>query len=58
MEPEWDEKMTVPPGMDARNAQKATAEKALPKGVPRLASRWNEKMDFGEFTEKTLRSYY
>jgi hypothetical protein len=58
MEPEWHEKMNVPVGMNAQDAQQATAEKALPEGVPRLKSRWNEKMDFGEFTDKTLRSYY
>lgn len=58
MEPMWDEPMTCPEGMPAENAQSTAAADALPKGVPRLASRWNDSMTFGDFTNATLAAYY
>jgi len=58
MEPMWDEPMKTPDGVDISAAQSQSAAAALPAGVPPLSSRWEERMDFGEFTEKTLQAYY
>ena len=44
--------------MDVSVAQNQEAAKALPKGVPPLASRWKETQDFGAFSDATLGSYY
>ena len=58
MEPNWDEPMNVPAGVDVSVAQNQEAAKSLPKGVPPLASRWNEAQDFGAFSDATIASYY
>ena len=59
MEPNWDEMMTMPDGMNIEHAQGKEAEKHLPKGVPLLRSRWQgNEQDFGLFTEATIKSYY
>jgi isopenicillin N synthase-like dioxygenase len=58
MEPMWDEKMNIPEGTNIENVQKGSSSKYLPPGVPLLANRWNPNMNFGEFTEITLKSYY
>lgn len=58
MEPNWDEAMNVPEGVDAATAQNQDAAKSLPKGVPSLASRWNESMTFGDFSDATIGAYY
>lgn len=58
MEPNWDESMDVPEGVTVEDAQSQIAAKALPKGIPPLSSRWLAGQTFGDFTEKTLSSYY
>jgi isopenicillin N synthase-like dioxygenase len=58
MEPNWDGDMVVPPGRTAEEAQTNAAALALPPGVPPLGKRWKEGMDFGQFTDATLSSYY
>lgn len=58
MEPMWDEPMTVPTGVEPDMATRGSGAQHLPKGVPPLATRWNEKQDFGSFTTSTLSSYY
>lgn len=58
MEPNWDEKMTCPEGIDPSQAQTQSAAENLPRGVPPLKSRWNAQQDFGEFTAATLSAYY
>jgi len=58
MEPNWDEMMDVPEGISLGDAQNAQATSNLPKGVPALSSRLADNQSFGEFTEKTLSSYY
>jgi isopenicillin N synthase-like dioxygenase len=58
MEPMWMEPMQVPEGVAPSNAQSSVAADNLPKGVPALASRWNNSMDFGQFTAETLKMYY
>lgn len=59
MEPNWDELMNIPVGMDLERAQGKEALKHLPPGVPPLSRRWSgNKQDFGEFTEATIKSYY
>jgi hypothetical protein len=58
MEPMWDEKMEIPKGSDKETVLKSSTTKYLPKGVPLLETRWEVTMNFGEFTEKTLSSFY
>jgi len=60
MEPDMDEKMTIPPGSNEKDVIKGSSVEYLPKGVPLLEKRWNLKdnMDFGEFTDRTLKCYY
>jgi len=58
MEPNWDGDMAVPAGRTVEEAQNQAAAASLPKEVPPLGSRWKEGMDFGEFTDATLNSYY
>jgi isopenicillin N synthase-like dioxygenase len=58
MEPNWDGDMAVPPGRSAAQAQDQAAAASLPPGVPPLGARWKEGMDFGQFTDATLSSYY
>jgi isopenicillin N synthase-like dioxygenase len=59
MEPNWDEIMSMPDGMDIESAQGKDAESHLPNGVPVLRSRWSgNKQDFGSFTEETIKAYY
>lgn len=58
MEPCWQEPMAVPRGREPEDAQSSQAARALPDGVPTLASRWRPEMDFGEFTESSLKAYY
>ena len=58
MEPEYNEVMTVPEGMDPAAAQSQSSAENLPKGVPPLTIRWNNSMDFSDFTNETLKHYY
>ena len=58
MEPEWNEPMAPPAGAEVHRVTKGAHGETLPPGVPALASRWNADMDFGEFTDATLKAYY
>jgi hypothetical protein len=58
MEPMWMEPMNTPDGIHADAAQSQSAAANLPKGVPPLTSRWELGQTFGDFTTKTLDSYY
>lgn len=60
MEPNMKEDMMMPDGSDEADVIRGSSAEHLPKGVPVLSSRWNAKdnMDFGIFTDKTLKSYY
>lgn len=60
MEPQWDVIMSTPAGAKAENVLRGARGELLPKGVPPLASRWEEsgKQTFGEFNNKTLSMYY
>jgi len=58
MEPEWGEPMDVPFGMRPEDAMKGSSHEYLPEGVPLLERRWIHGQSFGDFTEKTLSSYY
>ena len=64
MEPQWDGDMNCPPGAEPSAAQSNEAARALPMGVPTLASRWGTEAcafttcDFGAFTEVTLNAYH
>ena len=59
MEPGPFELMNCPEGSDIETVVNGGAQ-LLPKGVPLLSTRWNAKSSqtFGDFTEKTLSSYY
>ena len=59
MEPNWDEMMDIPAGMNLERAQGKEALKHLPPGVPPLSKRWHgNDQDFGSFTEATIKAYY
>lgn len=58
MEPNWDGDMRIPDGRSLAQAQDQQAAQALPAGVPPLARRFEEGMDFGDFTKATLSEYY
>lgn len=58
MEPMWMEPMDTPEGTLPEAAQSQSAAENLPKGVPSLKSRWDVSQTFGDFTTKTLDSYY
>ena len=57
MEPMWGEPMNIPKGTSEENAKYGSSKKFMPPGVPPLESRWNPKMNFGEFTKKTIETY-
>jgi len=50
--------MALPNGAKEDDVLRGSGSRDLPPGVPPLASRWKQEMDFGEFTDKTLKSYY
>jgi len=58
MEPEWDEAMDSPANTPDDVITVSSSSKNLPKGVPTLASRWNNGITFSDFTTRTLNSYY
>jgi len=62
MEPMWMEPMSIPEGVDPKQAQSQTAASNLPPGVPPLSTRWHPDQDptqtFGQFSENTHKSYY
>jgi isopenicillin N synthase-like dioxygenase len=59
LEPQWDEPMDLPRNTDLKKVtEELFVRQSLPEGVPSLASRWQEGMNFGEFTKKTLAAYY
>jgi isopenicillin N synthase-like dioxygenase len=58
MEPMMFEPMAMPDGRTADQTQDQRSSSTLPTGVPPISSRWDASMDFSEFTEKTLSSYY
>jgi isopenicillin N synthase-like dioxygenase len=55
MQPLPDEKMAIPGDGDPQQAGKT---ENLPRGVPPLLSRWNNSMDYDQFTEATMKAYY
>ena len=63
MEPEWDEPMTPPAGMNPELTQLSEAQTHLPAGVPPLSSRYGTEAcpfttcNFGEFSEVTYKAY-
>jgi len=60
MEPDMIETMDIPNGSKEEDVIRGSSAKYLPEGVPILESRWNikENMDFGKFTDNTLKMYY
>jgi hypothetical protein len=58
MEPEPHYPMTAPVGSEHGRILRGMSGELLPPGVPPLRGRWSEADDFGEFSHKTLSSYY
>jgi isopenicillin N synthase-like dioxygenase len=58
MEPNWNEPMSCPSEIHPDKAQSQNAAKNLPRGVPPLHTRWNNSMDFSEFSLSTLAAYH
>ncbi|TMW55121.1 hypothetical protein Poli38472_013883 [Pythium oligandrum] len=54
MQPLPEEKMAIPAG----DPEVAARTENLPKGVPPLLSRWDNTMDYDQFTEATMKAYY
>jgi isopenicillin N synthase-like dioxygenase len=54
MEPNMDVKMNIPKGANEESMH--TPE--IYKNIPKIQGRYNKDMNFGQFTEKTLNSYY
>ena len=50
--------MCVPLGIAPEVAQNQAAIAHLPGKVPPLASRWDNSMTFGDFSDKTLQAYH
>ena len=50
-----DERVAVPRSVDPFKAGKT---EHLPKGVPSLLSRWNNKVKYDDFTQATFQTYY
>lgn len=55
MQPLPQEAMSVPEGVDPEAAART---ENLPKGVPPLSTRWDNSMDFDQFSQATLKAYY
>ena len=58
MEPDATYPMTVPEGADVSRIHRGMKNELMPEGVKPLLGRWADKDDFGEFSDKTLNSYY
>ena len=59
MEPNWDEPMNIPMGMNLERAQGKDVLEHLPKAGAAWSRRWEgNHQDFGEFTEATIKAYY
>jgi len=58
MGPMPEESMTLPKGADKDLVLNASSPKYLPEGVPYLHTRWDESMNYAQFSEKTFASYY
>jgi hypothetical protein len=52
--------MSTPEGTDADKVLRGMKGELLPRGVPKLIDRWTPDgtQSFGDFTDKTLASYY
>lgn len=51
----WDSSMALPKGASQDNVLRGSGVKNMPPGVPPLVDRWEASMDFGMFTDKTLK---
>ena len=58
MEPEYHSSMSLPTGCTVEDVQCEEAEKALPKTVRTLKSRWKLGMNFGEFSDATFAAFH
>ncbi len=58
MEPDAVYPMTTPEGADVSRIHKGMRNELMPEGVKPLLGRWSDKDDFGQFSDKTLNSYY
>ena len=58
MEPEYHSSLNLPAGRSVSDTQCEKAEKALPKTVRTLRSRWKLGMNFGEFSDATFAAFH
>lgn len=58
MEPNYDEPMHYPVERSDELTQSQSAIVNLPKGVSPIRQRWNNEMNFAQFTAATLGSYF
>jgi isopenicillin N synthase-like dioxygenase len=58
MEPEIEEIMNVPGEIEPQQACQGSSTKYLPPAVPPLGVRWQNNINFGEFTNQTLAAYH
>lgn len=58
MEPEYNGGMNLPEGKGIKDVQDGEAVKRLPGGIRRLEERWEEGVDFGEFSRRTFEAFY
>jgi len=57
MEPRWDYPLDAPNGVSEVDVY-LNGEDSMPKGIPKLSTRWKTGMDFGGFSKVTLEGYY
>ncbi len=58
LEPEWNESMHIPVGVQPDSILRGSRGALLPRGVPSLEGRWVAEQNFASFTEVTLASYH
>lgn len=58
MEPEYHGDMNLPPGRTLEQTQRKESERHLPPSVRTLRDRWKEGMNFGEFSDATLKAFH
>ncbi|GMI11631.1 hypothetical protein TrVE_jg1615 [Triparma verrucosa] len=58
MEPEYDGEMRMPEGKGGEDVQGKEAVERLPEGIRKLEERWEEGVDFGEFSRRTFAAFY
>lgn len=58
MQPMWDEQMNTPKDSTHEQVCHGSSSDLLPPGMPKLEDRWEPPVDFGTFTNETLKKYH